>query len=115
MDDVSDPHDDIETLEARIESLSESIERCRKIGLVAKLAIAAGFVWLGLLLLGVVYFAPTGFIIAIVAVIGGTVLFGSNSSTQKEHEATLREAEALRTDLIERLELRPVGEQQRLH
>jgi hypothetical protein len=115
MDDVSDPHDDIETLEARIESLSESIERCRKIGLVAKLAVAAGFVWLGLLLIGVTSFAPTGFIVAIIAVIGGTVLFGSNSSTQKEHEAALREAETLRTELIESLELRPVGEHRRLH
>jgi hypothetical protein len=110
-----DAHDDIETLEARIESLSESIERCRKIGLVAKLAIAAGFLWLGLLLVGVIYFAATGFIFAIIAVIGGTVLFGSNSSTQKEHEATLRKAEALRTELIENLELRPVGEHRQLH
>jgi outer membrane murein-binding lipoprotein Lpp len=112
MDD-SGAHDDIETLEARIEALSESIERCRKMGLIAKLTIAGGFVWLGLLLLGVTAFAPTGFVIAIAAVIGGTVLFGANSSTQKQHEAMRHEAESLRTELIEHLELRPVGDHRR--
>lgn len=115
MDDSSDAHDDIETLEARIESLSDSIERCRRIGLIAKLTIAGGFVWLGLLLVGVIPFAPTGFVIASAAVIGGIVLFGSNSSTQKQHEAALREAETLRTELIELLELRPVGDYRRPH
>ena len=115
MDDVSDAHDDIETLETRIESLSESIERCRRMGLIAKLTIAGGFAWLGLLLVGVIPFAPTGFVVATAAVIGGTVLFGSNSSTQKQHEAMRQEADAMRTELIEQLELRPVGEQRRLH
>ena len=52
MDD-DDFHDEIAQLEARSEALAEGIERCRKISLAAKLAIAAGAIWIVLVLLGV--------------------------------------------------------------
>jgi hypothetical protein len=49
-------------------------------------------------------------IAAIAAMIIGTVLLGSNSTTWTQAEAALRETEAMRTDLIGRMELRVVGE-----
>ena len=45
MDD-DDFRDQIAQLEARSEALAESIERCRKISLAAKLTIAAGAIWI---------------------------------------------------------------------
>jgi len=49
-------------------------------------------------------------IAAIAAMIIGTVLLGSNSTTWKQAEAALHETEAMRTDLIGRMDLRVVGE-----
>jgi len=106
----ADAHDEIETLEARIEALSEAIERCRKISLVAKLTIAAGAIWLGLLLIGIVTFAPYALVAALAAMIGGTVLVGSNSTTWEQTQTALQSAEALRAELIERMQLRVIGE-----
>jgi hypothetical protein len=112
--DNPDARDDIERLEARIETLADVIERCRMIALASKLAVAAGATWLALMLLGLAPFVPAGFIVAAAATIGGIVLFGSNFATWKESELARREAEALRTELIERLDLRGVGAR-RLH
>ncbi len=106
-----DFRDDIAELEARIEALTESIACCGKISLSAKLAIAAGAIWLALVLLAVVSFDPGTVIAAMAAVIGGTVLLGSNLTTWRQAEADLREVEAIRADLIGQMELRVVGEQ----
>lgn len=114
MDEVS-PGDAIESLEARIEALSESIERSRKIDLAAKLVIAAGGVWLVAMLAGLTSFVTAGFLVSAAAVIGGIVLFGSNASTLREAEAERQKAEAQRAELIEQLELRLVAEPRRLH
>lgn len=108
-------HDDIAALEARIEVLAESIEQCRTIALASKLTIAAGAAWLGLMLFGVTPSHPAGLVISLAASIGGIVLLGSNSSTWKEREVARRAAETIRTELIEQLELRVVGERRRLH
>ena len=110
MDD-SDFRDEIAQLEARSEALAESIERCRKISLAAELAIAAGAIWIGLVLLRVIPFIPETVIAALAAVIGGTVLLGSNATTWTQAEADLRAAEAMRADLIGRMQLRVVGEE----
>ena len=109
MDD--DLRDDIAELEARSEALTESIERCGKISLAAKLAIAAGAIWIGLVLLRAIPFIPETVIAALAAVIGGTVLLGSNATTWTQAEADLRAAEAMRADLIGRMELHVVGEE----
>ena len=112
MDD-DDFRDEIAKLEDSIEALAESIERCRKISLAAKLAAAAGATWLVLLLLGLVAFAPYELVAALAAAIGGTVLLGSNATTWTQADADLRAAETLRADLIGRVDMRLVGEQKR--
>jgi hypothetical protein len=103
--------DDIGQIEARIEALTESIERCRKISFASKLTVAAGATWIALLL--VIPFPPDTIVAAMAAVLGGTVVLGSNASTWTQMEATLRSAEATRAYLIGRMELRVVGEDTR--
>jgi uncharacterized membrane protein YqjE len=110
MDD-DDFRDEITQLEARSEALTESIERCRKISLAAKLTIAAGAIWIVLVLLGVIAFSPGTIIAAMAAVLGGIVLLGSNATTWTQTDAALHEAEAMRADLIGRMELPVVGEE----
>lgn len=101
--------DDIALVEARIEKLTESIERCRKIALAAKIMAGAGAAWTALALLGIVDFTPSLFIIGLAAMIGGAVLLGSNKTTWTQMEAAKRASEALRAEMIGRLDLRMVG------
>lgn len=110
MDD-DDFREEIAQLEARSEALAESIERCRKISLAAKLAIAAGAVWIALVLILVIPYIPETVIAAMAAMIGGVVLLGSNATTWTQAETALLAAEAARADLIGRMELRVVGEE----
>ena len=103
-----DPHDQIAQLEAQIEELAERIERCRKIILASRIAIAVGAIVLMALLLGIVRFDPAVMMSAVIAFIGGIVLLGTNTSTAKQMTASMDKAEALRTELIDRLDLRAV-------
>jgi hypothetical protein len=48
---------------------------------------------------------------AIAMVIGGTVVFGSNTITAKQTAAAVRTIEALRAELINKIDLRIVTEQ----
>ena len=102
---TGDPRDQIELLEGRIEALAESIERCGKFALAAKFLVIAGAAWFALVLLSLIAFDPTLFVAAMAAILGGIVLAGSNATTRAQAEADLRTAEAMRADLIERLEL----------
>lgn len=102
--------DDIARVEARIEELAASIERCRKISLAAKTAVAAGVGWTALTLLGIVAFEPASFIAALALAIGGAVLLGSNKTTWEQTEAARRASETLRAEMIGRLELRMIGD-----
>ena len=102
---------EIAELEARIEALSELIERCRKFSLAARLAIMAGGVWLVLLVFGLVGFEPYELVAALAAAIGGVVLLGSNATTWTQVEGALQQAEAMRADMIGLIDLRLVGEQ----
>ena len=79
-----DLHDQISSLEAHIDELTGVIESCRKLILVSKVAIAAGGIWLLAFTFGAIEFDPMAMIAAISAVIGGTVVFGSNTSTSKQ-------------------------------
>jgi len=106
MDEVSG--DDIARIEARIEELADAVERCRKFSLAAKTAIVAGSLWIGLTLVLVVPYVPYLAVGALALVIGGIVLLGSNATTWREIETALRASEAMRTDMISRLELRVI-------
>src|SRR5262249_33399237 len=103
-------HDQILGLEAQIEELTEVIESCGKLILVSKIAIVAGGVWLLALTFGAIRFDSMAMVGAIAAVIGGTVVFGSNTSTSKQAAANVKAAEALRAELIGKINLRLVGE-----
>ena len=110
-----DIHDDLAQLEARIEALAESIERCRKISLAAKIAVAAGAAWFVLVLLWIVSFGAAAFVVALSAVLGGLVLLGSNATTWEQTEDALRAAEAGRAQLIDGIDLRLVDERPTIH
>jgi hypothetical protein len=110
MDDDGGLHEQILHIEAHIEELTDIIERCRKIILVSKVAIAAGGILILAILIGAVGFDPTVLIGAIAAVIGGTVVFGSNTSTLKQTMTDMKAAEAHRTEVISRMDLKVVGD-----
>jgi hypothetical protein len=103
-----EPDGEISRIEARLEQLAEVAERCRKIILVSKIAIAAGVALPLLMVLGL--FEPNQLAIgAIAAVLGGIVSLGSNVSTLRQTNAAIDDAEKWRSDLIGRINLRVVG------
>ena len=108
--DEGDVAGQIALLEERIETLTASIERCRKISYAAKIAIAGGAAWFVLFLLWIVPFGPTAFVAAVSAVLGGCVLLGSNATTWEQTETDRAAAEAMRADLIGSIKLRLVGD-----
>jgi hypothetical protein len=109
MEDGATPAD-IARIEEHIAALCDSIVRCRKLALAAKILIAAGATWLALTLFGLVHFVPFMLIAAMAAVIGGIVLAGSNATTWAQIEARLHNSETMRADLIEQLEMRLIGQ-----
>jgi hypothetical protein len=111
MNDV-DLHEQVLKIEAHIEELADLIERCRKIILISKAAIAAGGVLILAMIIGAVGFDATIMIGAIAAAIGGTVVLGSNKSTLKQTMNDLKAAETQRTELISRMDLRMVADGQ---
>ena len=86
-------------VEAEIEELANRIERCRKIILIAKAAAIAGGVLILAIIIGAIRFDPTVMIGAIAAVIGGAVVFGSNTSTLQQTTKAIEAAKARRAEL----------------
>jgi hypothetical protein len=113
--DSDEPHDEIARLEERIEQLTESLERCRKIALASRLALAGGVLWIVLMLTMVLPFIPFNIVGAIAALLGGTVMLGSNASTWTQIEAALAATQARRNELIGLIDLRLVREARVLH
>jgi hypothetical protein len=109
-DDNGDLHEQILHIEAHIEELTDVIESCRKIILISKVAIAAGGILILATIIGAIGLDATVLIGAIAAVIGGTVVLGSNTSTLKQAMTDTKAAEAHRTELISRLDLKVVGD-----
>jgi hypothetical protein len=107
---ADDPIDEISRIEAQIEELAETAERCRKIILVAKVAIATGAGLLLLMILGLFGSSQVAAIGSIAAVLGGIVSLGSNVGTLRQSMAAISAAEALRSELIGGIDLRVVGD-----
>ncbi|MBV9563281.1 MAG: hypothetical protein JOY90_22980 [Bradyrhizobium sp.] len=105
-----DPTDEISEIETRIEELAEIAERCRKFILASKLAIAGGPALLLITMLGLLGSGEIAALGSIVLVLGGIVSLGSNVSTLRQTDAAIRAAEARRSELIDGIGLRLVGD-----
>ncbi|MGB8639910.1 MAG: hypothetical protein WCD30_17510 [Pseudolabrys sp.] len=99
----------IASLEADIEHLAQGLDRCRKAMLLSKVAISGGGICILAYFLGVISFDPTIMIGALAAIIGGVVVFGSNSTTSKQITAAMKAAETQRAKLIDMIDFRGVG------
>jgi hypothetical protein len=103
-----DPADEISEIEARIEELAEIAERCRRVILASKVAIAGGVALLLVAMLGLFGAGQSAALGSIALMLGGIVSFGSNVGTLRQTDAAINAAEALRSDLISRIDLRTV-------
>src|ERR1700722_235625 len=103
-----DDADEISDIEERIEALAEIAERCRKLILASKIAIAGGFALLLIVILGLFGAGQVTALGSIALVLGGIVSLGSNLGTLQQTEAAIGDAEAIRRDLIGGMGLRLV-------
>jgi hypothetical protein len=110
LTDEDNPIDEISRIEGEIEELAEVSERCRKVILVSKTAIAGGVALLLIMMLGLFGSNQVAAIGSIAVVLGGIVSLGSNVSTLRQTMSAMTSAEALRSDLISRIALRVVGD-----
>jgi hypothetical protein len=104
-----DLRDQISRIEADIDQLAKTLDRCRKAMLLAKVTFAAGGIWFLGYFLGAIRFDPTLMVGAIAATIGGVVILGSNSTTSQQTEAAMKAAEIERDELIDTINPRAVG------
>jgi hypothetical protein len=109
MDGDNELREQILQVEVDLEKLTDAVDGCRKIILISKAGIAAGGTLILATVLGAIGFDPIVLIGSIAAVIGGTVVFGSNTSTLSQTTAAIEAAEAHRAELISRIDLRVVG------
>ena len=96
---------EIARLESEIERLTAVADGCRKIMLASKVATAIGAMLLVTSFAGLIRFDQLIVIASIVAVLGGIVGLGSNNTTLRQVTTELAEAEALRSQLIGRIDL----------
>jgi len=111
---MEDVRGEIAKLEQRIERLSDSLDRCRKVAVAAKIAIGLGAALLAALILGIVRADVLLLMIAAILLLGGIVLSGSNSRTAAEFAAGIADAERMRAELIGEIDLTLVPEPTRL-
>jgi hypothetical protein len=105
-----DPTDEISDIEDRIGALAEIAERCRKYILASKIAVGSGGALLLVTVLGLFGIGQTAALGSIALVLGGIVSLGSNVSTLRQTEDAIGAAEALRAQLISRIDLRVVAD-----
>jgi hypothetical protein len=113
--DESDPRDEIVRIEAHIEALTAQIASCRKFVPAGQIAMAGGAIVFAAMFLGAIRFDVTVMLASIAALLLGIVVWGSNSSTEKQAAEELAKAEANRAALIGLIDLRLVAERPTLH
>jgi hypothetical protein len=107
--DAADAHEEIVRLEERAEELAAKIESCRKFILAGRIAVVGGIIVLFAMLVSVIQ-SDLGFTAGSVAsLLGGFVVWGSNSSTAKQAAKEIATMEAKRAALIERIHPRVVS------
>jgi hypothetical protein len=99
-------HEQIARLETEIDELAEAAERCRKISMAAKTAVATGIPLLLMSLIG--WLGPLALVSGLSAALGGLALLGSNQRTWDDTLADIRLREAQRAELIDGLWLEGV-------
>ena len=107
--DDGDPHEEIVRLEEHIEELAAKIESCRKFILASRIAVTGGGVVLAAMLVGVIRSDLGLMAVAVSLLLGGIVVWGSNSSTAKEATNELVSAESERGMLIEHINPRVIS------
>ena len=107
--DNGDLHEEIVRLEEHIEELAAKIESCRKIILGSRIAAIGAGVVLAAMLVGVIRSDLGLMAVAVSLLLGGIVVWGSNSSTAKEATKELVAAESERVMLIERINPRVIS------
>jgi hypothetical protein len=106
--DESDPREEISDLEAKIEELAETVEHCRKLIIISKMALALGVLSLAGFMLGLLGDGPVPLVLGIIGILGGFVLLGSNTTTSETALEEMKAAEARRAQLISTIDLRVV-------
>jgi predicted phage tail protein len=106
---VQTPADEIEQLELRIEELSESVQRSRRLGMVGGVAALVGPALLACLALGALYFTPVRMIVGISLALGGIVLMGSSKTSTEQLERSLKQTESERNAAIDALHFIEIG------
>ena len=109
-----EPREQIARLETELERLGEAAEWCRKIALMAKLAVGAGLALLAAILVGPLQATGLSLMITAILSLGGAVLAGSNGTTARETAEKIAAAEQARADLIGAMELRLVADAPRV-
>jgi dihydrodipicolinate synthase/N-acetylneuraminate lyase len=108
MDDEIELREEIVRLEAEIERLAETMESCRKLILLSKLAAAIAGALIVISLFDVINLDPALLIGAFGVVLGALVMFGSNKSTLDQAAGASKAAELRRSELIGQIDLRLV-------
>ena len=108
-DEEAGPREEIVRLEAEIEELAGTIESCRKLILIAKGAMGLAGVLIVAALFGIITLDPALLFVAFAGLLGGVVVFGSNTSTLDQAQTATKAAELRRSELIGTIDLRVVG------
>jgi len=105
---MADFHQEIADLEAEIDSLSDTAERCRKSMAVARLMIVAGVLFVGASLSGFVRTDALVLVIGIAATLAGIGLLGSSRGSLEQINGKIRASEARRGELIDRINFQTI-------
>ena len=101
--------DDITEIETEMDALAEAAERCSKIMILAKFAVAVGGTVLATMALGIVRSDALVLLSCVSAFLAGIAVYGSHRSTRDDLRTRIAAHEAQRNMMIDALDL-PVVE-----